>query len=251
MMSGDNFTCRSLKTRPVLGDLTNLPKKRGFSTISGELGSKSGDGHFKDMDSGNGNSELAKRVCVRVENLVKGRCKTQCGDESSEDTVSMPKDKQSCPSSPVKQRDNITSLASDTPKEITEMPNLDVGIAHNVTELARDAYVSSATIPTCSNKDCNGEDLLVSDVARDRLLASHVCSDEDVGDRLASNQSGSIELERCAGLKNDDCMNSGPDSNSLKDCSCPFCLKGSFNWFNLDMLVILLADIQFYFFCIS
>ncbi|KAK0608078.1 hypothetical protein LWI29_025231 [Acer saccharum] len=233
-MSGDNFSDGSRKTRPALGDVTNLPVKRGFSSISG-------DGCVKKLDVETGNSgEFAKKVCLQVENLVKEKCKTI--------ENSMLNDKESSASSPNK-RENIVSVVSNAPdknKINHRVPDLGVTIAHNGVELgdtSRAGCVSSVSIP---KKDCDsGERRFVSnailpDDVHKELFVGCVSSDKDPGvgsvvsskcgstewSRLPKSQgSRSFELERCVGLKGDHCANLNAGADLLKDCSCSFCLK--------------------------
>ncbi|XP_031283091.1 uncharacterized protein LOC116141744 [Pistacia vera] len=221
-MSGDNFTDGLRPNRPALGDVTNRPVKRAVSLISGDLGPKSGD-------SENGNSGFAKKVCLQVENLVKEMSKNKkSGVDNSEKGVSL------C--------ENVVSIVSNEPDKIDKSCDLGVTIAHNGVELgeaSRDCCVSSVLMPTCSKKGC--EEGVGAQVGR-------VSNDKDVGvGRLASSKCGSIEwsrlpksqglksfeLERCAGLKDDGCVNLNVGADMLKDCSCSFCLKAAYIWSDL------------------
>ncbi|KAK2655813.1 hypothetical protein Ddye_008865 [Dipteronia dyeriana] len=232
MMSGDNFSDGSRTTRPALGDVTNLPVKRGFSSISG-------DGCVKKLDVETGYSgEFAKKVCLQVENMVKEKCQTIKN--------SMLNEKESGASSPNK-RENIVSIVSIA-------RDLGVTIAHNGVELydtSRGGCVSSVSIP---NKDCEGgerrfvSDAILPDDVHEELLVGCVSGDKDPGvgsvvsskcgstewSRLPKSQgSRSFELERCVGLKGDHCANLNAGADLLKDCSCSFCLKAAYIWSDL------------------
>ncbi|KAI9166197.1 hypothetical protein LWI28_027842 [Acer negundo] len=242
MMSGDNFFDGSRKTRPALGDVTNLPIKRGFSSISG-------DGCEKKLDVETGNSgEFAKKVCLQVENLVKEKCKTIKN--------SMLNDNESSASLPNK-HENIVSVVSNAPdknKNDHRMLNLGVTIAHNGVELgdtSREGCVSSVSIP---KKDCDGgerrfvSNAIFPDDVHEELLVDCVSGDKDPGvgsvvsskcgstewSRLPKSQvSRSFELEHCVGLKGDHCANLNAGADLLKDCSCSFCLKAAYIWSDL------------------
>ncbi|KAK2655808.1 hypothetical protein Ddye_008860 [Dipteronia dyeriana] len=242
MMSGDNFSDGSRKTRPALGDVTNLPLKRGFSSISG-------DGCVKKLDVDTGNSgEFAKKVCLQVENLVKENCKTIKN--------SLLNDNESGASSPNK-HESIVSVVSNAPdknKNDHRMLNLGVTIAHNDVELgatSREGCLSSVSIP---KKDCDdGErrffsNAILPDDVQAELLVGCASGDKDPGvggvvfskcgstewSRLHKSQgSRSFELERCVGLKGDHCANLNAGADLLKDCSCSFCLKAAYIWSDL------------------
>ncbi|KAH9669998.1 dna-directed rna polymerase subunit beta [Citrus sinensis] len=221
--------------------MTNLPSKRGFSSISG-------DGFAKNKENESGNSAFAKKVCLQVENLVKdmsGKGKSEV--DGSEKISSLLKNKQCCGALPSSGRENVVSVVSKAKDKNNEMPDLGVTIAHNFMEhgdALRDNCLSSVSIPMCSKKDIDGErigsDTTGDDVGDEELVAKQVCNDKDVGaGRLVSSKFGSIEwsrlpksqgsrsfeLERCSVLKDDGCANLSAGSDLLKDCSCSFCSK--------------------------
>ncbi|KAL5818174.1 hypothetical protein ACOSQ3_022073 [Xanthoceras sorbifolium] len=238
-MSGDSFSGGSRKTRPVLGDVTNLPVKRGFSSISG-------DGSVKNLDGENGNSEeFAKKACLQVRTLVEEKCKTMKN--------SMLNDKESGISSRDKHGNIVSVVSNSLDKDNHRMPpDLGVTIAHIGVELggtSREGCVSSVAVP---KKDCDGQRRFVSDAmqndVREDLLVSCVSGDKDpaVGSvvsskggstewsRLPKSQgSRSFELERCTGLKGDCSANLNAGADLLKDCSCSFCLKAAYIWSDL------------------
>ncbi|KAI9166253.1 hypothetical protein LWI28_028863 [Acer negundo] len=238
-MSGDNFSDGSRKTRPALGDVTNLPVKRGFSSISG-------DGCVKKLDVETGNSgEFAKKVCLQVENLIKEKCNII--------ENSMLNDKESGASSPNK-RENIVSVVSNSPdknKINHRVPDLGVTVAHSGVELgdtSREGCLSSVSIP---KKDCDGgerrfvSDAILPDDVHEELFVACVSGDKDPGvvsgkcgstewSRLPKSQrSRSFQLERCVGHKGDHCANLNAGADLLKDCSCSFCLKAAYIWSDL------------------
>ncbi|KAH9718617.1 dna-directed rna polymerase subunit beta [Citrus sinensis] len=221
--------------------MTNLPSKRGFSSISG-------DGFAKNKENESGNSAFAKKICLQVENLVKemsGKGKSEV--DGSEKISSLLQNKQCRGALPSSGRENVVSVVSKAKDKSNEMPDLGVTIAHNFMEhgdALRDNCLSSVSIRMCSKKDIDGErvgsDTTGDDVGDEELVAKQVCNDKDVGaGRLVSSKFGSIEwsrlpksqgsrsfeLERCSVLKDDGCANLSAGSDLLKDCSCSFCSK--------------------------
>lgn len=254
IMSGDNFTDGSKKTRPILGDTTNLPSKRAFSSISG-------DGFAKNKENECGNSAFAKKVSLQVENLVKEMSsKGKSEVDGSEKIVSLLKNKQCSGALPCSGRENVVSVVSKAKDKSSKMPDLGVTIAHNIMEhgdALRDSRLSSVSIPMCSKKDSDGErvssDTTGNDVGDEELLANQFCTDKDIGaGRLVSSKFGSIEwsrlpksqssrsleLERCSVLKDDGCVNLSADSDLLKDCSCSFCSKGNCQFMSIRYILL-------------
>lgn len=263
-MSTDNFTDGFCKTRPVLGDLTNRPVKRGIPTI---LGDKPGDVYCKNLDVQDGDSQFPKKVCLGVENLVREKCKSKFGVDSNEKGSNFSKDKQACGSSATSSgdddtsEDNIESFISKVPKEFKEKSNLSDRGVHSFMEVgdaSRDS-LSSGSIPTCSGlwkKDYYGagenclddEERNDSDVTQSNLfnegLATLVWKNSEnslgVG-KLAATNCGSIEwsklpksqgskfpeLGKCTALKGEGFRDMNIGEDLLKTCSCSFCLKGN------------------------
>nr|ACK44514.1 AT5G10110-like protein [Arabidopsis arenosa] len=66
-MTEDSSKSVSEQTRPVLGDLTNLPSKRGISSILGDLLDESGKTIAHEVSR----EKFSKRLCLVVDDLVK------------------------------------------------------------------------------------------------------------------------------------------------------------------------------------
>ncbi|KAF3441038.1 hypothetical protein FNV43_RR19324 [Rhamnella rubrinervis] len=270
-MSTDNFTDGFCKTRPVLGDLTNRPVKRGFSMI---LGDKPGDGYCKNLNVQDGHPQFPKKVCLGVENLVREKCQSKFGVDSNEKGSNFSEDRQACGSSATSSGDddtpeeNIESFISKVPKEFKEKSNLSDGGVHSFMEVAdasRDS-LSIGSMPTCSGlwkKDCSGagqnylddEEINDSDVSQSNLcnegLATLVCKNSEnslgVG-KLAAIDYGSIEwsklpksqgskfpeLGKCTALKGEGFRDMNMGDDLLKTCSCSFCLKAAYIWSDLQ-----------------
>ena len=65
-MSGDNFTDGKPDVRPILGDITNRSVKRGFSSISDNLGFSSKE---------EADSQFTRQVCLGEENSIQEKSK--------------------------------------------------------------------------------------------------------------------------------------------------------------------------------
>lgn len=254
-MSGDNFTS---KPRAALGDVTNLPEKRGFSSISDDLGLKSRGGY-----SENGDSVFAKQVCLGVENLVKKKCETKTGDASGNEKVC---DSLTTSSKTRASKDNVAvmSVVADRPSDIKETSNLIDGSVDLVKSsgtgtqsVGEVSCASSGSMYTSSGlcvKDSDDEGKVTSNVMLinpvvQGLVGGASTSDDIVSGvgRLASDKCGSVEwsrlpnsqglksfeLEKCTTLKGDVCANLNAGADMLKACSCSFCLKAAYIWSDL------------------
>ncbi|XP_021678425.2 uncharacterized protein LOC110663445 isoform X2 [Hevea brasiliensis] len=270
MMSGDNFTEGVSKKRVVLGDLTNCPIEREFSSVSNDVRLKSGDGYGKRLVTEDEDSRCAKQVCLGVENLVKEKCKTKFGiDNSSEKGLFLMEDKQPSDSSPTDSdidtsQENTVSIISHRPNENKETSLLldgGVNVLKSVTltqsvgeggDASRDSSASTGSMPTNSSsckKDSDDEGRLTSDVKQSNP-EGHVGTgvDKDLGvgilasskygpvewSRLPKSQgSKSYELDRCTALKGNGCANLSAGADLMKACSCSFCLKAAYIWSDL------------------
>ncbi|CAK7334593.1 unnamed protein product [Dovyalis caffra] len=239
-MSGDNFTS---KPRAALGDVTNLPAKRGFSSISDDLGIKSRGGFGE-----NGGSGFAKQVCLE-------KSQTKIGDDSGNEkgwdslTTSSKIDAS-------KENVAVVSVVADRPSDIKETSNLIDGSGDPVMSggtrtqsVGEVSCASSGSMYTsfglCA-KDSDDEGKVTSSVMLNNpavqvLVSGASTSDENVSGvgRLASDKYGSVEwsrlpnsqglksfeLEKCTTLKGDVCTNLKAGADMLKTCSCSFCLK--------------------------
>ncbi|GLT33770.1 hypothetical protein SLA2020_083330 [Shorea laevis] len=257
MMSGDNFSNDSCRARLVLGDVTNRPLKRGSSSILGGLGLKSRNGiHYNEENERD--SQFAKQVCLGVEKLVKEKCRTLPRVESSEKQSSG--SSSTCSDTSAK---NITSIDwknnSDGRMEVNNL--LDGNAVEkrvvDVEDTSRDGCLVGLP-DKCSQTYQKNDDeeprfasntkesCMVMSEALERHASKSDSKDLSVG-RLASGKGGSsewsrlpktqcsrsLELDKCVGIKNDGCTNMNLDVDSLKACSCSFCLKAANIWSDL------------------
>lgn len=230
------------KTRTVLGDVTNQVGKREISAVLGDFkGHKSDDvscGILK-VDNGSVTDKVKRlRSCSEI-NSLKG---------------------------------NIVSGISSIPCKNKEpyMLDLTVGntVTHGTTPQANEDSSSAdavSRLTSVTNLSSEGFDV-ICDSDEGRLCSRGSKEDDTVGqdrgdgkgaDNFFSSQTGSVdcmilpesqesicfELEKCTGLKG----NAGScsiDDPFIASCSCPFCKKASYMWFDLhyqDMKGLLAA----------
>ncbi|KAB5548141.1 hypothetical protein DKX38_011547 [Salix brachista] len=254
-MSGDNFTS---KPRAALGDVTNLPEKRVFSSISDDLGLKSRGGYGE-----NGDSVFAKQVCPGVENLVKRKCETKSRDDSGNEKGY---DSLTTSSKTHASKENIpvVSLVADRPSDIKEASNFIDGSVDLVKSsgtgtqsIGEVSCASSGSMYTSSGlcvKDSDDEGKVTSNVMLINPVVQGLVGGASTSDgivsgvgRLARDKCGSVEwsrlpnsqgvksfeLEKCTTLKGDVCANLNAGADMLKACSCSFCLKAAYIWSDL------------------
>ncbi|XP_065873279.1 uncharacterized protein [Euphorbia lathyris] len=262
MMTGDNFTEEVCITRVALGDLTNRPVKRNFSSISDDLGSQSECSHHKIVVTGDQNLHLAKQSA-----------KTKIGDDNGDEKgLLLEEDKQASDSSATEtdidtSQGNAVSVVSNRSNENKEAPNLlDSSVnfltrgtvtksVDEVGDASRDSCDSTGSMPACSwsgKKDCDEEGRLSSDVKQKNTainfctsvekdldvvkLANSLCGSFESSMLPKSQGSKSFELDRCTTLKGDGhgCANfSAGGADLLKACNCSFCMKAAYIWSDL------------------
>lgn len=267
MMSSDNTADGLQENRVVLADLTNQTRKRSFQFVWNNRVVKSEDGCGNSLDYKQGDSGFAKRVCQGVENLMKGKCNTDCGLVDDENALSLLKGKQAGAFP-----ENTSPLISDIPNEIKEKQpsNLldnDAGLAcgdvvitsdKEVGNASRDSCLSSGSTPTGSEpsegegcdiaEKCHDNDQIIASVVPQKGPSLGSCGNDGKGavDKpmpsednsvdllrlVESQESKSFELGRCMGLNNDARSNLNVDVSMIKACSCPFCLKGIVQFLN-------------------
>lgn len=262
-MSEGNSTDGFPKTRPALGDVTNRLGKRGLLLISGNTGSKSGVGHGKHVDK-EGDSLFTQKVIKGVENIVKEKCGIKCvvSDVGKGKRVCVsPR-----PCSEINSlRGNVISSISKASSQIKESNSFDeslhLGKIDSVTEnvvqvvdASRGSCISSILLPMASEpctsveENCKKQeggvtsDVLQSDPRGDKLEVPGKDTGADSFDlekciglegiessRLPESKgSGSFKLEKCIGLKGNGSSNSSAGVDSIKECSCSFCVKAGY-----------------------
>ncbi|XP_058185091.1 uncharacterized protein LOC131302448 [Rhododendron vialii] len=218
-MSEGNSTDGFPKTRTVLGDVTNRLGKRGLLQISGNSGSKSGEGRGKRVDDKEGDSQFTQKVIKGVENIVKEKCGIKFVVNNVE------KGKRVCvsprPCSEINSlRGNVISGISKVSSELKESSSfsdsLHLGrtdsVVENVVQVAdasRGSCVSSILLPMASEPCAFAEEICekhegsVTPEVVEGSVTPEVVQIDQRGDKLVAHckdiGADNFELEKCVG----------------------------------------------------
>ena len=209
-MTGDSCSLVSKETRLPLCDMTNVPSKRGISSILGDFLLKSGDDSGKTVAREGSGVKFSKRLCLVVDDLVKESTRTSDTNDgsSSDGKISFGDSPADSENFDLKESQGETN-AVDTAVELTQR------------ECDKDSNVadfSSQTDPVA------GEDLTMT------VFSSSNCESDDRLATVAAEGTGLLassetikpfNMSRCSAVDN----NMDAD-DELKSCSCSFCLKG-------------------------
>ncbi|CAL1408895.1 unnamed protein product [Linum trigynum] len=249
------------KPRQALGDVTNQPLKRGFSSIYGDSGLK-GVESFEI-------SGFAKQVCLGVENLVRDKCESgfkTTGDGKGKGVLLLKKDGQGHDLDPVDSDigsgdglENVVSLVLEQhPSETKEASNhIDGGVdvvEKGVGEIGDGSRDSCGSSRTDSDDDARvSYNVSLSQSVAEEFGGSQgltsECRDPGVdgleGEKtelhessllLSSQNSKSFQLDRCTRFEESSggaCANADLGADFMKTCSCSFCLTAAFMWSDL------------------
>lgn len=203
-MTEDSCSLLSLKTRLALCDMTNVPSKRGISSILSDLLLKSGDDSGKTVVREGSGVKFSKRLCLVVDDLVKESIRTSDTIEGSSSD-----DKNSS--------GDGDSENFDVKESQGETNAVDNGVQHSKGEEdGKDSVVE------LSQRECE-KDLNMT------FFASQ--TDATTGEELAmtvnSQTSNSFSISRCSTVGGMGIVNHDMEADDeLKSCSCSFCLKG-------------------------
>ncbi|CDY14541.1 BnaC03g49180D [Brassica napus] len=205
-MTGDSCSLVSKETRLPLCDMTNVPSKRGISSIPGDFLLKSGDDAGKTVAREGSGVKFSKRLCLVVDDLVKESTRTSDTNDgsSSDGKISFGDSPADSENFDLKESQGETN-AVDTAVELTQR------------ECDKDSNVadfSSQTDPVA------GEDLTMT------VSSSSNC--ERTGLLASSETIKPFNMSRCSAVDN----NMDAD-DELKSCSCSFCLKAAYIWSDL------------------
>ncbi|KAL1225739.1 hypothetical protein V5N11_005388 [Cardamine amara subsp. amara] len=224
-MTEDSGKLVSEEARPALGNLTNLPAKRGISLIFGDLLHKSEGESGKTVAYECSREKFSKRLCLVVDDLVKENAKPI-------DTIqgSFSDDKNSSGGSD----DKVTEESHDAMVEMSS----GVGDGKVLKESCN--YKKSSQI-YFEPGDKDGARELNEDVTGEGLVLSVLSGNTEsrkplvIGDELRSCQNlRSFEMSRCSNVNNKEHVNQNMgDDDLLKSCSCSFCLKAAYIWCDL------------------
>ncbi|CAN6983142.1 unnamed protein product [Brassica oleracea var. botrytis] len=216
-MTGDSCSLVSKETRLPLCDMTNVPSKRGISSILGDFLLKSGDDSGKTVAREGSGVKFSKRLCLVVDDLVKESTRTSDTNDgsSSDGKISFGDSPADSENFDLKESQGETN-AVDTAVELTQR------------ECDKDSNVadfSSQTDPVA------GEDLTMT------VFSSSNCESDDRLATVAAEGTGLLassetikpfNMSRCSAVDN----NMDAD-DELKSCSCSFCLKAAYIWSDL------------------
>ncbi|KAH1079949.1 hypothetical protein J1N35_019710 [Gossypium stocksii] len=200
-MSGDNFTDGIPKFRSILGDITNRSVKRGFSSISDNVGFNSKEASYR----------FTKQVCLGEENSIQENPKTPQFEPN-------PNTSSTCSGETDTSKEGLVPV-NEKVSEVIERFDL----SDSDDRLDQGEGITQARGTLNDSKD----------IGVGRLASSEGGCVEWLRLPKSSSQGfRSFELERCVGLKNDGSnLNAGADM--LKACSCSFCLKAAYIWSDL------------------
>ncbi|CAG7871670.1 unnamed protein product [Brassica rapa] len=219
-MTGDSCSLVSKETRLPLCDMTNVPSKRGISSILGDFLLKSGDDAGKTVAREGSGVKFSKRLCLVVDDLVKESTRTSDANDgsSSDDMISFG-------DSPAVDADFENF---DVKESQGETNAVDTAVELSQRECDKDSNVadfSSQTDPVA------GEDLTMT------VFSSSICESDDRLATVAAEGTGLLpssetikpfNMSRCSAVDN----NMDAD-DELKSCSCSFCLKAAYIWSDL------------------
>ncbi|KAJ0242067.1 DNA-directed RNA polymerase subunit beta [Hirschfeldia incana] len=236
-MTGDSCSLVSKETRLPLCDMTNVPSKRGISSILGDFLLKSGDDAGKAVAAREGSGvKFSKRLCLVVDDLVKESTRTSdTNDGSSSD------DKISFGDSPPAVVD-ADSENFDVKESQGETNAVDIGVQHSggaVVELGQRECGKDSNVGDFSSQTdaVTGEDLTVtvfssSNCESDGRLA--MVAAEGTGLLPSSETIKPFNMSRCSAVDNMGMVNRDMEADDeLKSCSCSFCLKAAYIWSDL------------------
>nr|KJB40387.1 hypothetical protein B456_007G061500 [Gossypium raimondii] len=198
-MSGDNFTDGIPKFRSILGDITNRSVKRGFSSISDNVGFNSKE---------EASYRFTKQVCLREENPIQENPKPPQFEPN-------PNTSSTCSGETDTSKEGLVPV-NEKVSEVIE--RFDLSDSDDRLDQGEGITQARGTL----NDSCRNDS---RDLGVGRLASSEGGCVEWLRLPKSSSQGfRSFELERCVGLKNDGSnLNAGADM--LKACSCSFCLK--------------------------
>ncbi|VVB18088.1 unnamed protein product [Arabis nemorensis] len=210
-MTEDSCSLVSKKTRLALCDMTNVPSKRGISSILSDLLLKSGDDTGKTVAREGSGVKFSKRLCLVVDDLVKESTRTSDTNEGSSSD-----DKNSS--------GDGDSENFDVKESQGETNAVENGVQHSKGEEdGKDSVVE------LSQRECEKDSSMT-------VFASQ--TDATTGEELAmtvnSQPSNSFSISRCSTVGGMGIVNHDMEADDeLRSCSCSFCLKAAYIWSDL------------------
>ncbi|CAH8270640.1 unnamed protein product [Arabidopsis lyrata] len=222
-MTEDSNKTMSEKTRPVLGDLTNLPSKRGISSILGDLLDESGKTIVHEVSR----EKFSKRLCLVVDDLVKENARpldtiersSSFDQNTSGDSVDKEESEE--------YHDAVMEFSSGDGKPLKESKSVQIYFEPGDRDGARELNAAA----NANQTNVTGEGLALS------LLPSNTESRNllKTGKELSNCQNlRSFEMSRCSNVNSKEHVNLNTGDDLLKSCCCSFCLHASYMWLDLS-----------------
>ncbi|CAF1707014.1 hypothetical protein Bca4012_005432 [Brassica carinata] len=216
-MTGDSCSLVSKETRLPLCDMTNVPSKRGISSIPGDFLLKSGDDAGKTVAREGSGVKFSKRLCLVVDDLVKESTRTSDTNDgsSSDGKISFGDSPADSENFDLKESQGETN-AVDTAVELTQREcDKDSNVA-DFSSQTDPVAGEDLTMTVSSSSNCESDDRLATVAA------------EGTGLLASSETIKPFNMSRCSAVDN----NMDAD-DELKSCSCSFCLKAAYIWSDL------------------
>ncbi|CAH8357694.1 unnamed protein product [Eruca vesicaria subsp. sativa] len=211
LMTGDSCSLVSKEMCLPLCDMTNVPSKRGISSILGDFLLKSGDDAGKSVAREGSGVKFSKRLCLVVDDLVKESTRT-CSDTKNGSSDG----------------DKFSFDADSENFDVKESQGETNAVDTSVVELSQRVCEKDSNVADFSSQTdaVSGEDLTMT------VLSSSNCVSDD---RLPSSEIiKPFNMSRCSAVDNMGMVNHGMDGDDeLKSCSCSFCLKAAYIWSDL------------------
>ncbi|XP_010491665.1 PREDICTED: uncharacterized protein LOC104769209 [Camelina sativa] len=222
--SGKLVVPSSEQTRPALCDLTNLPAKRGISSILGDLINESG----KAIAHEGSREKFSKRLCLVVDDLVKENAASSV-DTTNEVSSSNDKKKTSCCG--VGDSDERAEESEEYHDAVMEFSS---GRDGKALEGSKQIYFEPGDRDGARElTDVAGEGLASSVVTGNAERRRDPHAREDLPSSL--NLTRSFEMGRCSNVKRkEEHVDQNMGDDLLQSCSCSFCLKAAYIWSDIQ-----------------
>ncbi|KAL0856553.1 hypothetical protein Bca101_061706 [Brassica carinata] len=190
-MTGDSCSLVSKETRLPLCDMTNVPSKRGLSSILSDILLKSGDDSGKTVTREGSGVKFSKRLCLVVDDLVKESTRSS---DTTDGSLVVDADSEN-----LKESQGETNAVGDAVVELSQ----------------RECNKDSNTADFVSQTDAvTGEDL------KETLYSVSNRESDDMLAMVAAEGTGLLPVDSMEIVNHDMVAD-----DELRSCSCSFCLK--------------------------
>ncbi|KAL0718461.1 hypothetical protein Bca4012_067783 [Brassica carinata] len=199
-MTGDSCSLVSKETRLPLCDMTNVPSKRGLSSILSDILLKSGDDSGKTVTREGSGVKFSKRLCLVVDDLVKESTRSS---DTTDGSLVVDADSEN-----LKESQGETNAVGDAVVELSQ----------------RECNKDSNTADFVSQTDAvTGEDL------KETLYSVSNRESDDMLAMVAAEGTGLLPVDSMEIVNHDMVAD-----DELRSCSCSFCLKAAYIWSDLN-----------------